>query len=69
MTFAILSDFSGLSISLGTGPAKTGEFFPFVSPVLGWIGGFLTESVVNNHALFGSLQAVTESRLAFRHHC
>ena len=59
MAFANLSDFSGLSTSLGLALAKTGDFFPFVSPVLGWIGVFLTGSVVNNNALFGSLQVVT----------
>ncbi|MFC9539817.1 lactate permease LctP family transporter [Lysinibacillus sp. NPDC056959] len=63
MAFANLSDFSGLSTSLGLALAKTGEFFPFVSPVLGWIGVFLTGSVVNNNALFGSLQVVTGTQI------
>ena len=64
MAFANLSDFSGLSTSLGLALAKTGEFFPFVSPVLGWIGVFLTGSVVNNNALFGSLQVVTGTQIS-----
>ncbi|MFJ8090569.1 lactate permease LctP family transporter [Lysinibacillus sp. NPDC095746] len=63
MAFANLSDFSGLSTSLGLALAKTGDFFPFVSPVLGWIGVFLTGSVVNNNALFGSLQVVTGTQV------
>jgi len=63
MAFANLSDFSGLSTSLGLALAKTGDFFPFVSPVLGWIGVFLTGSVVNNNALFGSLQVVTGTQI------
>ncbi|MCY9548801.1 lactate permease LctP family transporter [Lysinibacillus xylanilyticus] len=63
MAFANLSDFSGLSTSLGLALAKTADFFPFVSPVLGWIGVFLTGSVVNNNALFGSLQVVTGTQI------
>ena len=63
MAFANLSDFSGLSTSLGLALAKTGDFFPFVSPVLGWFGVFLTGSVVNNNALFGSLQVVTGTQI------
>ncbi|WP_413375501.1 lactate permease LctP family transporter [Alkalihalobacillus sp. 1P02AB] len=63
MAFANLSNFSGLSASIGIALAKTENFFPFVSPILGWIGVFLTGSVVNNNALFGSLQVVTGTQI------
>lgn len=43
--------------------AKTGDLFPFVSPVLGWIGVFITGSVVSNNALFGHLQVVTGAQI------
>lgn len=63
MAFAHLSNFSGLSAAIGIALAKTGNIFPFVSPILGWIGVFLTGSVVNNNALFGSLQVVTGAQI------
>ncbi len=63
MAFAHLSNFSGLSASIGIALAETGTVFPFVSPILGWIGVFLTGSVVNNNALFGSLQVVTGAQI------
>lgn len=63
MSFANLSNFAGLSASMGLALAKTEGFFPFVSPILGWIGVFLTGSVVNNNALFGSLQVVTGTQI------
>ncbi|RKD71294.1 lactate permease [Sinobaca qinghaiensis] len=63
MAFANLSNYAGLSASMGLALSKTGMFFPFVSPVLGWIGVFLTGSVVNNNALFGSLQVVTANQI------
>ena len=34
-----------------TGARQSGDIFPFVSPVLGWIGVFITGSVVSNNAL------------------
>lgn len=53
----------GLSSSIGLALAKTGDLFPFVSPVLGWIGVFITGSVVSNNALFGHLQVVTGAQI------
>ncbi|MEI4791214.1 L-lactate permease [Bacillus sp. FJAT-53060] len=63
MGFAGLSNFAGLSSAIGLALAKTGDLFPLVSPVLGWIGVFITGSVVSNNALFGNLQAVTASQI------
>ncbi|OLP65693.1 L-lactate permease [Bacillus pumilus] len=63
MGFANLANFAGLSSSIGLALAKTGDLFPLVSPVLGWIGVFITGSVVSNNALFGNLQAVTASQI------
>src|SRR5699024_4140632 len=37
-----LMTYAGLSNALGEGIAKTGSIFPLLSPVLGWIGVFLT---------------------------
>ncbi|WP_224925934.1 L-lactate permease [Bacillus pumilus] len=63
MGFANLANFAGLSSAIGLALAKTGDLFPLVSPVLGWIGVFITGSVVSNNALFGNLQAVTASQI------
>lgn len=63
MGFANLSNYSGLSSSIGLSLAKTGDIFPLFSPVLGWIGVFITGSVVSNNALFGNLQVVTGTQI------
>ncbi|ELK48597.1 lactate permease LctP family transporter [Halobacillus sp. BAB-2008] len=63
MGFANVSNFAGLSSSIGLALAETGGFFPFVSPVLGWLGVFITGSVVSNNALFGNLQVVTAGQI------
>ncbi|MED2942712.1 L-lactate permease [Bacillus swezeyi] len=63
MGFANLANYAGLSSSIGLALAKAGDIFPFVSPVLGWIGVFITGSVVSNNALFGHLQAVTGAQI------
>ncbi|MEK5307360.1 L-lactate permease [Bacillus sp. FSL M8-0326] len=63
MGFANLANFAGLSSAIGLALSKTGDLFPLVSPVLGWIGVFITGSVVSNNALFGNLQAVTASQI------
>jgi lactate permease len=39
--------------------------FPFFSPLLGWLGVFLTGSDTSANALFGSLQVTTASHLGF----
>lgn len=63
LSFAQVSNFSGISSTLGLALSKTGSFFPFVSPLIGWIGVFLTGSVVSNNALFGNLQVVTAQQI------
>ncbi|WP_141433294.1 L-lactate permease [Bacillus sp. 03113] len=61
--FANIATFSGLSSTLGLALAKTGDLFPLFSPVLGWLGVFLTGSVVSSNALFGHLQGVTGNQI------
>jgi len=57
---AFLANYSGMSYSLGLAFAYyTGHAFPAVSPVIGWLGVFLTGSVTSSAALFGKLQQVT----------
>lgn len=61
--FAYLANYSGLSYTLGLFFASTGAFFPVLSPVLGWLGVFLTGSDTSANALFGKLQQVTAEQL------
>jgi lactate permease len=43
--------------------AGTGAAFPFFSPLLGWLGVFLTGSDTSANALFGPLQDITSVKL------
>lgn len=54
---AKLMTYGGLTIALGEAVATTGNIFPLLSPILGWIGVFMTGSVVNNNTLFAPIQA------------
>ena len=61
--FAYISTYSGMSSTLGLAFANTGKIFPLFSPILGWIGVFLTGSVVNSGSLFAGLQSVTATQI------
>ena len=56
-------NYCGATGTLGLAVASTGALFPFFSPLLGWLGVFLTGSDTSANALFGSLQVVTAGRL------
>jgi lactate permease len=59
-----LANYSGMSFMLGLAlAAYTGMAFPIFSPVIGYIGVFLTGSVTSSAALFGKLQQVTAMQL------
>ncbi|WP_165999365.1 lactate permease LctP family transporter [Bacillus sp. Cs-700] len=62
--FAFIANYSGMSSTLGLALAASGSVFPFLSPLLGWIGVFLTGSVTSNNALFGNLQQITAQQIA-----
>ncbi|NMD71419.1 L-lactate permease [Bacillus sp. DNRA2] len=57
--FAYVTNASGMSTSLGMALAKTGALFPFFSPLLGWLGVFITGSDTSANLLFGNLQKIT----------
>lgn len=61
--FAYLANYSGLSYTLGLLLASTGKAFAFLSPVLGWLGVFLTGSDTSSNALFAKLQQVTAQQI------
>ncbi len=54
--FAYIANSSGMSTTLGMALAKTGPLFPFFSPILGWLGVFITGSDTSSNLLFGNLQ-------------
>ena len=43
--------------------AAAGAVFPLLSPIIGWIGVFVTGSVVNNNILFAGLQSTTAHQI------
>lgn len=57
--FAYLTNNSGMSTALAKALANTGFLFPFFSPILGWLGVFITGSDTASNALFGKLQQKT----------
>lgn len=63
VAFAFIAKNSGMSGTLGTAFAATGNAFAFFSPVIGWIGVFLTGSDTSANLLFGPLQQVTANEL------
>ena len=60
---AYLMNYSGMSSTLGIAFTATGAFFPFFSPILGWLGVFLTGSDTSANALFGSMQKTTAEQV------
>lgn len=63
MGVAAVMNQAGMSSSLAIALAAVGAVFPLVSPIIGWIGVFVTGSVVNNNTLFASLQSVTAHQI------
>jgi lactate permease len=55
--------YSGTDTTIGLALASTGWFFPFFSPLIGWLGVALTGSDTSSNVLFGNLQQVTAQRL------
>ena len=63
LAFAFVANYSGLSATLALLLAGTGAAFPFFSPLLGWLGVFLTGSDTSSNALFCNLQATTAHQI------
>ena len=66
VAFAFIAKNSGMSGTLGTAFSTTGNAFAFFSPVIGWIGVFLTGSDTSANLLFGPLQQVTANALGIK---
>ncbi|HMD19483.1 MAG TPA: lactate permease LctP family transporter [Alloacidobacterium sp.] len=65
VAMAFVMNYCGATATLGLTFAASGRLFPFFSPLLGWLGVFLTGSDTSANALFGSLQVLTANRLGF----
>ncbi len=63
LAMAYLMNYSGATGTLGLAFSATGRVFPFFSPIMGWLGVFLTGSDTSSNALFGNLQVVSAGRL------
>lgn len=63
VSFAFISKNSAMSETLGRAFAQTGDAFNFFSPVIGWIGVFLTGSDTSSNLLFGTLQQASANVL------
>ncbi len=55
--------YSGTDTTMGLALATTGVFYPFFSPLIGWLGVALTGSDTSSNVLFGNLQKVTAQQL------
>ena len=63
--YAFVANYSGMSITMAFALASTGILFPFFSPILGWLGVFLTGSDTSANALFSKIQSTTADSLGF----
>ena len=59
-----IANYTGMMLALAATLAKTGAVFYFLSPVLGWIGVFITGSDTAANNLFGPLQFETANTVA-----
>lgn len=63
LALGYVTRYSGTDTTLGLMMASTGVFFPFFSPIIGWLGVALTGSDTSSNVLFGNLQQVTAAQL------
>jgi lactate permease len=63
VALAYVMNFSGMTACLGIFCTKAGYLFPFLSPILGWIGVFLTGSDTSSNVLFGGIQKTAAEQL------
>jgi lactate permease len=63
LALAYVMNASGMTPCLGIFSTRAGRLFPFISPILGWMGVFLTGSDTSSNVLFGSLQKTAAEKL------
>jgi lactate permease len=55
--------YAGMTATIGLALAATGSLVPFFSPILGWLGVFLTGSDLRSDALFAPMQGTAARRI------
>lgn len=63
MGLAYVMNLSGQTASIGAFLAATGTIFPLLSPLLGWIGTWVTGSATSANALFAQMQSTTATQV------
>jgi lactate permease len=63
LALGYVTKYSGTDTTMGLVMAGTGWFFPFFSPMIGWLGVALTGSDTSSNVLFGNLQKVSAEQL------
>jgi lactate permease len=63
LALAYVMNASGMTTCLGISCTKAGHAFPFIAPILGWLGVFLTGSDTSSNVLFGGLQKAAAEQL------
>jgi lactate permease len=63
LALAYVMNASGMTTCLGLYATRAGRMFPFISPMLGWLGVFLTGSDTSSNVLFGGLQKAAAQQL------
>lgn len=63
VAYAMIAKNSAQAATMGLFLSQTKDAFTFFSPVIGYIGVFITGSVTSSNLLFGTLQQVTASQL------
>jgi lactate permease len=63
LALAYVMNASGMTTCLGLYSTRAGRMFPFISPILGWLGVFLTGSDTSSNVLFGGLQKTAAEQL------
>ena len=61
---AYIMNYSSMSYTLGLAFTATGSLFPFFSPLLGYLGVFLTGSDTSSCALFAAMQKTAAEQLS-----
>ncbi len=63
LALGYVTRYSGSDSTMGLALAATGAWFPFFSPLIGWMGVALTGSDTSSNVLFGNLQKVTAHQI------
>jgi lactate permease len=63
LALANIANYSGMMVALAATLATTGSTFYFLSPILGWLGVFVTGSDTASNNLFGTLQFETATNV------